>query len=51
MVVLAADGSVTEVPLGSKDAVAAGIWAAVAARWSRRSQAERHSTAPHGVGR
>jgi phosphopantothenoylcysteine decarboxylase/phosphopantothenate--cysteine ligase len=31
-VVLAADGAVTEVPHGSKDAVAAGIWAAVAPR-------------------
>jgi phosphopantothenoylcysteine decarboxylase/phosphopantothenate--cysteine ligase len=29
VVVLAADGSVTEVPRGSKDAVAAGIWATV----------------------
>ena len=28
----AADGSVTEVPRGSKDAVAAGIWATVAPR-------------------
>ncbi|MGY2002992.1 bifunctional phosphopantothenoylcysteine decarboxylase/phosphopantothenate--cysteine ligase CoaBC [Blastococcus sp. SYSU DS1024] len=32
VVVLAADGAETEVPQGSKDAVAAGIWAAVAAR-------------------
>jgi phosphopantothenoylcysteine decarboxylase/phosphopantothenate--cysteine ligase len=32
VVVLSADGTVTEVPHGSKDAVAAGIWAAVAAR-------------------
>jgi phosphopantothenoylcysteine decarboxylase / phosphopantothenate---cysteine ligase len=31
-VVLAADGSATEVPRGTKDAVAAGIWAAVAPR-------------------
>jgi phosphopantothenoylcysteine decarboxylase/phosphopantothenate--cysteine ligase len=31
-VVLAADGAVTEVPEGSKDAVAAAIWDAVAAR-------------------
>jgi phosphopantothenoylcysteine decarboxylase/phosphopantothenate--cysteine ligase len=31
-VVLAADGTVTELPEGSKDAVAAGIWDAVAAR-------------------
>jgi phosphopantothenoylcysteine decarboxylase/phosphopantothenate--cysteine ligase len=31
-VVLAADGAVTELPEGSKDAVAAGIWDAVAAR-------------------
>ena len=32
VVVLAGDGSATEVPRGSKDAVAAGIWAAVTAR-------------------
>ncbi|MGY1723720.1 bifunctional phosphopantothenoylcysteine decarboxylase/phosphopantothenate--cysteine ligase CoaBC [Blastococcus sp. SYSU DS0533] len=32
VVVLAADGPVTEVPRGSKDAVAAGIWTAVATR-------------------
>jgi phosphopantothenoylcysteine decarboxylase / phosphopantothenate---cysteine ligase len=32
VVVLAADGTVTEVPPGSKDAVAAGIWAAVVPR-------------------
>jgi phosphopantothenoylcysteine decarboxylase/phosphopantothenate--cysteine ligase len=32
VVVLGADGTVTEVPRGTKDAVAAGIWAAVAAR-------------------
>jgi phosphopantothenoylcysteine decarboxylase/phosphopantothenate--cysteine ligase len=32
VVVLGADGSTTEVPRGSKDAVAAGIWSAVAAR-------------------
>ncbi|MGY1742854.1 MULTISPECIES: bifunctional phosphopantothenoylcysteine decarboxylase/phosphopantothenate--cysteine ligase CoaBC [unclassified Blastococcus] len=31
-VVLAADGSVTELPPGSKDAVAAGIWSAVVPR-------------------
>ncbi len=31
-VVLGADGSVTELPPGSKDAVAAGIWTAVATR-------------------
>jgi phosphopantothenoylcysteine decarboxylase/phosphopantothenate--cysteine ligase len=31
-VVLAADGAATEVPEGGKDAVAAGIWAVVAAR-------------------
>jgi phosphopantothenoylcysteine decarboxylase/phosphopantothenate--cysteine ligase len=36
-VVLAADGGVTEVPHGSKDAVAAGIWAAVAPRLAARS--------------
>jgi phosphopantothenoylcysteine decarboxylase/phosphopantothenate--cysteine ligase len=34
VVVLGADGSATEVPRGSKDAVAAGIWAAVAPRLS-----------------
>jgi phosphopantothenoylcysteine decarboxylase / phosphopantothenate---cysteine ligase len=32
VVVLSADGAATEVPLGSKDAVAAGIWAAVVPR-------------------
>ncbi|HZB21910.1 MAG TPA: phosphopantothenoylcysteine decarboxylase, partial [Blastococcus sp.] len=32
VVVLAADGSATEVPRGTKDAVASGIWAAVAPR-------------------
>ncbi|TQN43254.1 phosphopantothenate-cysteine ligase /phosphopantothenoylcysteine decarboxylase [Blastococcus colisei] len=32
VVVLAADGSATEVPRGSKDAVAAGIWATIAPR-------------------
>jgi len=32
VVVLAADGAVLEVPPGSKDAVAAGIWAAITAR-------------------
>ncbi|RBY93798.1 bifunctional phosphopantothenoylcysteine decarboxylase/phosphopantothenate--cysteine ligase CoaBC [Blastococcus sp. TF02-8] len=32
VVVLGADGSVTEVPKGSKDAVAAGVWTAVAGR-------------------
>jgi phosphopantothenoylcysteine decarboxylase/phosphopantothenate--cysteine ligase len=32
-VVLGSDGSVTELPPGSKDAVAAGIWTAVVARW------------------
>jgi phosphopantothenoylcysteine decarboxylase / phosphopantothenate---cysteine ligase len=35
-VVLAADGGVTEVPHGSKDAVAAGIWVAVAPRLPQR---------------
>lgn len=34
--VLAADGSVTELPPGSKDAVAAGIWTTLAARLPRR---------------
>ena len=37
VVVLAADGSATEVPRGGKDAVAAGIWATVAAQVSRSS--------------
>src|SRR4051794_13902666 len=32
VVVLGADGTVTELPRGTKDAVAAGIWTAVAAR-------------------
>jgi phosphopantothenoylcysteine decarboxylase / phosphopantothenate---cysteine ligase len=32
VVVLAADGTATDVPRGSKDAVAAGIWSAVATR-------------------
>jgi phosphopantothenoylcysteine decarboxylase/phosphopantothenate--cysteine ligase len=35
-VVLASDGAVTEVPHGSKDAVAAGIWAAVTPRLAAR---------------
>ena len=34
VVVLAADGSATEVPRDSKDAVAAGIWGAVVPRLS-----------------
>jgi phosphopantothenoylcysteine decarboxylase/phosphopantothenate--cysteine ligase len=38
VVVLAADGSATEVPTGSKDAVAAGIWTAVSVALSPRSQ-------------
>jgi phosphopantothenoylcysteine decarboxylase/phosphopantothenate--cysteine ligase len=37
-VVLAADGSSTEIPRGSKDAVAAGIWAAVAPRLPSRGE-------------
>jgi phosphopantothenoylcysteine decarboxylase / phosphopantothenate---cysteine ligase len=37
--VLAADGAVTDLPQGSKDAVAAGIWATVAPRISRLPQA------------
>jgi phosphopantothenoylcysteine decarboxylase/phosphopantothenate--cysteine ligase len=37
-VVLGADGSATEVPHGSKDAVAAGVWEIVASRWSREAQ-------------
>ena len=36
-VVLAADGGVTDVPHGSKDAVAAGIWAAVSTRLHDRT--------------
>ncbi|MCF6745255.1 bifunctional phosphopantothenoylcysteine decarboxylase/phosphopantothenate--cysteine ligase CoaBC [Blastococcus sp. KM273128] len=39
VVVLAADGAVTEVPRGSKDAVAAGIWTAVAARMAPPAEA------------
>ena len=38
VVVLAADGSATEVPRGSKDAVAAGIWTAVAPSCPARPQ-------------
>jgi phosphopantothenoylcysteine decarboxylase/phosphopantothenate--cysteine ligase len=34
---LAADGSVTDLPRGSKDAVAAGIWGAIASQLSRRT--------------
>jgi phosphopantothenoylcysteine decarboxylase/phosphopantothenate--cysteine ligase len=34
-VVLAADGSAVEVPRGSKDAVAAGVWASIASQLSR----------------
>ena len=33
--VLAADGSVTDVPQDSKDAVAAGIWTAIATQLAR----------------
>ena len=36
VVVLAADGAATEIPRGSKDAVAAGIWTAVTARLDAR---------------
>src|SRR4051812_42000469 len=39
-VVLASDGTATEIPRGSKDAVAAGVWAAVALRWTRPAAAE-----------
>jgi phosphopantothenoylcysteine decarboxylase/phosphopantothenate--cysteine ligase len=35
--VLAADGSVTDLPQDSKDAVAAGIWVAIASQLSRPS--------------
>jgi phosphopantothenoylcysteine decarboxylase/phosphopantothenate--cysteine ligase len=38
VVVLAADGAVVELPQGSKDAVAAGIWSTVTARLGDRSQ-------------
>jgi phosphopantothenoylcysteine decarboxylase/phosphopantothenate--cysteine ligase len=38
-VVLAADGSVTEVPRGTKDAVAAGIWTTIAPWLHRPPQA------------
>ena len=37
-VVLASDGTATEIPRGSKDAVAAGVWAAVALRWTRPAE-------------
>jgi phosphopantothenoylcysteine decarboxylase/phosphopantothenate--cysteine ligase len=37
-VVLGADGSATEVPRGSKDAVAAGIWATIVPQMSRPPQ-------------
>src|SRR4051794_19054424 len=37
-VVLASDGTATEIPRGSKDAVAAGIWAAVAPRLPSRGE-------------
>jgi phosphopantothenoylcysteine decarboxylase/phosphopantothenate--cysteine ligase len=36
--VLAADGSAVEVPRGSKDAVSAGIWTAIASRLPRPPQ-------------
>ncbi|MGY1804051.1 bifunctional phosphopantothenoylcysteine decarboxylase/phosphopantothenate--cysteine ligase CoaBC [Blastococcus sp. SYSU D00922] len=39
VVVLAADGSATEVPRGSKDAVAVGIWDAVGPRLADRDRA------------
>jgi phosphopantothenoylcysteine decarboxylase/phosphopantothenate--cysteine ligase len=38
VVVLAADGTATDVPRGSKDAVAAGIWTAIASRLPRAPQ-------------
>jgi len=38
-VVLTADGGATEIPRGSKDAVAAGIWAAIAPRLSSPADA------------
>jgi phosphopantothenoylcysteine decarboxylase/phosphopantothenate--cysteine ligase len=34
--VLAADGGATELPRGSKDAVAAGIWTTIAAQLAAR---------------
>jgi phosphopantothenoylcysteine decarboxylase/phosphopantothenate--cysteine ligase len=39
VVVLAADGSATDAPHGSKDAVAAGIWTSIASHLHRQSQA------------
>jgi phosphopantothenoylcysteine decarboxylase / phosphopantothenate---cysteine ligase len=36
--VLTADGSVTELPPGSKDAVAAGIWTTIASQLPRPPQ-------------
>jgi phosphopantothenoylcysteine decarboxylase/phosphopantothenate--cysteine ligase len=37
-VVLAADGAATELPRGSKDAVAAGIWTTIVSQLSRAPQ-------------
>ena len=51
VVVLGADGSATEVPRGSKDAVAAGIWAAVVARLDARPPAEPTGDLPRPHGR
>ncbi|MCW2741197.1 MAG: phosphopantothenoylcysteine decarboxylase/phosphopantothenate/cysteine ligase [Blastococcus sp.] len=39
VVVLGADGSATEIPRGTKDAVAAGIWATITPQLHRASQA------------
>jgi phosphopantothenoylcysteine decarboxylase/phosphopantothenate--cysteine ligase len=39
VVVLGADGSATEIPRGTKDAVAAGIWATITPQLYRASQA------------
>ena len=39
VVVLGADGSVTELPRGSKDAVAAGIWGTIASHLHPSPQA------------
>jgi phosphopantothenoylcysteine decarboxylase / phosphopantothenate---cysteine ligase len=48
--VLSADGSVTDLPHGSKDAVASGIWTTVASRLPRSSQPQAHPRpGPRGV--
>jgi phosphopantothenoylcysteine decarboxylase/phosphopantothenate--cysteine ligase len=46
VIVLAADGSATEVPRGTKDAVAAGIWTTVLPRLPRQPQVRPAGPAP-----